>query len=148
MNYKTLTKLSNPELNYEVGQSKKYLQDHVVNNVTLFATPRGLAWDNATVINTIAKYNYDFAVNGYGVAMYLHCRTYFNNGNLTYANRYSVREWTHNPAMYSYNDTKAFQSFVEEVNIPITYNLNAGGVITAIPIIAYHDIRKVVRQKK
>jgi peptidoglycan/xylan/chitin deacetylase (PgdA/CDA1 family) len=152
MNYKILTKLSGPDLNYEIGQSKKCLRDHGVNNVTLFATPRGLAWDNATVINTIAKYNYDFAVNGYGVVMFLHCngwkryssqtdcRTYFNNGTLTYANRYSLREWTHNPAIYSYNDSKAFQSFVDEVNIPINYNLNTGGVITAIPIIAYHDI--------
>lgn len=52
MTYKILIKLSSPELNYEVGQSKKCLQDHGVNNVSLFATPRGLAWNNATVINT------------------------------------------------------------------------------------------------
>jgi peptidoglycan/xylan/chitin deacetylase (PgdA/CDA1 family) len=152
MTYKILIKLSSPELNYEVGQSKKCLQDHGVSNITLFATPKGLGWDNATVINTIAKYNYNFAVNGYGVVMFLHCdgwkryssqtdcRTYFDNGTLTYANRYSLREWTHNPASYSYNDTKAFQSFVTEVNSPIIYHINTNRVINAIPIIAYHDI--------
>ncbi|NAL78517.1 hypothetical protein DYY65_09775, partial [Nitrososphaera sp. AFS] len=68
------------------------------------------------------------------------CRTYFDNGTLTYANRYSLREWTHNPAIYSYNDTKAFQSFVTEVNSPIIYHINTNGMINAIPIIAYHDI--------
>ena len=95
-----MTKVSNADLNFEVGRSKKCLEDHGVNNVTLFATPRGLAWNNATVINTIAKYNYGFAVNGDGVVMFLHCngwkryssqtdcRTYFNNGTLTYTNRW------------------------------------------------------------
>lgn len=68
------------------------------------------------------------------------CRTYFDNGTLTYANRYSLREWTHNPSSYSYNDTKAFQSFVEEVNSPIIYHINTDGMINAVPIIAYHDI--------
>ena len=31
---------------------------------TLFATPRGIGGDNATVINEIAKF-YDFAINGF-----------------------------------------------------------------------------------
>ncbi len=50
------------------------------------------------MINAIRKY-YDFAVNGYGNVMYLHCngwkqyssqtdcRTYFDNGTLTHASR-------------------------------------------------------------
>jgi peptidoglycan/xylan/chitin deacetylase (PgdA/CDA1 family) len=151
MNDKILNKLSGADLNYEVGQSKKCFQDHGVDNVTLFATPKGIGWDNATVINAIAKY-YDFAVNGYDNVMYLHCngweqyssqtdcRTFFDNGTLTYANRYSLRDWTHNPALYSYNDTKAFQNFVQEVNSPTICDINIDGKINAIPIIAYHDI--------
>jgi hypothetical protein len=107
MTYKILNHLSSPDLNFEVGQSKMCLQNHGVITVLSLLLPRGLAWDNATVINTIAKWNYDLAVNGYGVVMFLHCngwkryssqtdcRTFFNNATLTYANRYSLREWTH-----------------------------------------------------
>jgi hypothetical protein len=151
MNYRILNKLSAANLNFEVGQSKKCIEDHGINNVTLFATPKGIGWDNSTVINAIAK-SYDFAINGYGNVMFLRCdgwkryssqtdcRTYFDNGTLTYANRYSIREWTHNPAVYSYNDTKAFQSFVREVNSPTIYKINTDGRINAIPILGYHDI--------
>ena len=59
---------------------------------------------------------------------------------MTYANRYSMREWTHNPAFYSYNDTKAFETFVREVNAPIIYKINTEVTTNAIPVIAYHDI--------
>ncbi len=106
MTYKDLTKLSPSGLYYEIGQSKQCLRDHGINT-TLFATPRGLGVANATVVNEIAKY-YDLAINGFSNLMYLKCngwkryssqtdcRTYFDNGTLTYANRYSIREWSHN----------------------------------------------------
>jgi hypothetical protein len=54
MNYKILTKLSLAVLNFEVGQSKRCLQDHGINNITLFASSRGLGWSNATVLDAIA----------------------------------------------------------------------------------------------
>jgi len=151
MTYKTLTKLSSSGLNYEVGQSKQCLRDHGVN-ITLFATPRGLGGDNATVINEIAKY-YDFAINGFSNLMYpkcdgwkryssqTDCRTYFDNGTVTYANRYSVREWSHNSVdlAYMHNDTSIFKIFVQEVNSQNKYNNS--GIINAIPIIAYHSVQ-------
>jgi len=151
MTYKTLTRLSSAGLNYEVGQSKQCLRDHGVNT-TLFATPRGLGWDNATVINEIAKY-YDFAINGFSNLMYLKCdgwkryssqtdcRTYFDNGTLTYANRYSIREWSHNSVdlVQQHNDTSIFKKFVQEVNSQNKFN--SGGVINAIPIVAYHSVQ-------
>lgn len=151
MTYKTLTKLSSSGLNYELGQSKQCLRDHGVNT-TLFATPRGLGWDNATVINEIAKY-YDFAINGFSNIMYLKCdgwkryssqtdcRTYFDNGTLTYANRYSVREWSHNSIDLSqmHNDTSIFKIFVQVVNSQNKFN--NGGIINAIPIVAYHSVQ-------
>jgi hypothetical protein len=151
MTYKTLTKLSSSGLNYEVGQSKQCLRDHGVNT-TLFATPRGLGGDNATVINEIAKY-YDLAINGFSNLMYLKCdgwkryssqtdcRTYFDNGTLTYTNRYSVREWSHNSVdlAYMHNVTSIFKIFVQEVNSQNKYN--NGGIINAIPIIAYHSVQ-------
>jgi hypothetical protein len=151
MTHRNLSKLSATDLNFEVSQSKKCLSDHGIRNVTIFATPHGDEWNNATIINQISKY-YNFADNGFATLMFLRCdgyknqssqtdcRTYFDNGTLTFANRYSIREWSHNVVdrKYKYNDPMIFQRFVQEVNSQEVYNKN--GIINAIPIIAYHDI--------
>lgn len=151
MTYKDLTKLSPSGLYYEIGQSKQCLLNHGINT-TLFATPKGLGVANATVVNEIAKY-YDLAINGFSNLMYLRCdgwkryssqtdcRTFFDNGTLTYANRYSIREWSHNALdlANNHNNTSIFKIFVQEVNSQ--EKLNSGGEINAIPIVAYHNIQ-------
>ena len=150
MTHRRMTNLSPSDLNYEVIGSKKCLADHGIN-ATIFATTHGNEWNNATVINAVAKY-YNFAVNGFSTLMFLHCdgynkessqhdcRTYFNNGTLTFANRYSLREWSHNSIdkAYSYNDSKIFQKFVE-VNSQDRFN-KGNGTINVVHIIGYHDI--------
>ena len=156
MTGKILTHMPANQLDFEVGQSKQCLANHGINNVTVFATPHGAGSDNATVVNVIAKYHYDFAINGFSKLMFLHCdgykkespdqtdcRTFDNNGKLTYANRYVVREWSHNTLDEDYgnNNTKIFQIFVQEVNSQIPYN-NKNNRIYAIPIVAYHSIGK------
>jgi hypothetical protein len=59
---------------------------------------------------------------------------------LTYANRYSIREWSHDSVDKEYldNDQTTFEKFVEVVNSQDNFNKN--GIIKAIPIIAYHDL--------
>ena len=150
MTHRDMSHLSTADLNFEVAQSKKCLSDHGINS-TIIAAPHGNAWNNATIINEISKY-YNLADNGFAPLMFLHCdgyknqssqtdcRTYFDNGTLTFANRYSIREWSHNAVdrKYDYNDVAILQRFVQEVNSQQTYNKN--GAIDAIPIIAYHDI--------
>ena len=159
LNHKDLTTLSASELDFEVGQSKKCLADHNID-ARVFGTPYGKGWDNSTVIDTIAKY-YDFAITGFSKLMYLNCdgwneqeeeeengyksntqtdcRTYSDDGTLTYANRYSIREWSHDSANGEYdNDNKIYQEFVNVVNSQ--ENFNGDGIIRAIPIIAYHDL--------
>jgi Polysaccharide deacetylase len=150
MTHRDMSHLSAADLNFEVAQSKKCLSDQGINS-TIFATPHGDEWNNATAINEISKY-YNFADNGFAPLMFLHCdgyenqsrqtdcRTHFDNGTLTFANRYSIREWSHNAVdrKYRYNDPMILQQFVQEVNSQQAYNKN--GVIDAIPIIAYHDI--------
>lgn len=150
MTHRNLSQLSVIDLNFEVSQSKKCLSDHAIN-ATIFATPHGDEWNNATIINEISKY-YNLADNGFAPLMFLHCdgykshssqtdcRTYFDNGTLTFVNRYSIREWSHNAVdrKYMYNDPMIFQRFIQEVNSQQVYDRN--GVINAIPIIAYHDI--------
>ena len=157
LNHKDLTTLSASELDFEVGQSKKCLDDQNID-ARVFGTPYGEGWDNSTVIDTIAKY-YDFAITGFSKLMYLNCdgwneqeemdnyksnvqtdcRTYFDDGTLTYANRYSIREWSHDSANGDYdNDNKMYEEFVNVVNSQ--ENFNGDGIIRAIPIIAYHNL--------
>jgi peptidoglycan/xylan/chitin deacetylase (PgdA/CDA1 family) len=162
LNHKDLTTLSPSELDFEVGESKKCLADHNID-ARVFGTPYGAGWDNSTVIDTIAKY-YDFAITGFSKLMYLNCdgwneqeegegeegdgvksntqtdcRTYSDDGTLTYANRYSIREWSHDSANEDYdNDNEMYQDFVNVVNSQ--ENFNGDGIIRAIPIIAYHDL--------
>ena len=85
-------------------------------------------------------------MDGFGKLMFLHCnryakyssqtdcRAYFNNGTLTFVNRYSIREWSHNDIdkVNSHNDSKTFDIFVDEVNSQEKYN-RIGGPILAIP---------------
>ena len=149
-------------MDFEVGESKKCLADHNID-ARVFGTPYGKGWDNSTMIDTIAKY-YDFAITGFSKLMYLNCdgwneqeegegeegdgvksntqtdcRTYSDDGTLTYANRYSIREWSHDSANEDYdNDNEMYQDFVNVVNSQ--ENFNGDGIIRAIPIIAYHDL--------
>ena len=163
LNHKDLTTLSASELDFEVAQSKKCLADHNID-ARVFGTPYGKGWDNPTVIDTIAKY-YDFAITGFSKLMYLNCdgwndeqqeeeeadnnyisnvqtdcRTYSDDGTLTYANRYSIKEWSHSNADKEYfgNDQIIFEEFVKAVNSQDEFN--GDGTIRAIPIIAYHDL--------
>ena len=64
MTHRDLSNLSAADLNFEISQSKKCLSDHGIN-ATIFATPHGDEWNNATIINEISKY-YDLADNGFG----------------------------------------------------------------------------------
>ena len=149
MGGKDLNHLSAQQLEFEVGQSKQCLLNHGINT-TFFAVPMNVANNNATVINEIAKY-YTLAINGHADQMYLHCdgykknssqtdcRTYFDNGTLTFANRYSLGEWSeqHIKNGNSFNDSQMFAKFIAAVNSQDKFNRNG---VSAIPLIAYHDI--------
>jgi len=138
--------------------------------ITTFAVRHGNAVSNSTVINTVAKY-YDMAINGFSNLMRLNCtgyedlpnshragngeftalvtsprhqtdcRTFFDDGSITDANRYSIREWNHNARdmKFDHNSTAIFNNFIQVVNSQSEYNSNTDG-INAIPLIAYHNI--------
>ena len=157
MTHRDLTKLSAQALEYEIGQSKQCLLDHGIN-ATIFAYPDAVGHDNATVVNTVAKY-YSLAKSAQFSLMYLNCngwkeslllyyhkssqtdcRTYSNDGNLTFANRYAIRSWIHDDVAIRnlFIDTIVFNKFVKLVNSQADFNKN--GTINAIPILTYHNI--------
>jgi peptidoglycan/xylan/chitin deacetylase (PgdA/CDA1 family) len=152
--HKVLSRLSAADLDYEVGQSKECFRKHLGAEPTVFSPPHSKGWNNATVIDTIAKY-YDLSIGGFvSSPMFLHCygwkqlqhapqtdcRTYSDDGELNYANRYDIKEVSHDGLenRYAHDDTQTFEEFVQLVNSQIEYNKD--GKINAIPIIGYHDI--------
>jgi peptidoglycan/xylan/chitin deacetylase (PgdA/CDA1 family) len=150
MNHKDLSKLSKKTVNFEVGKSKQCLLDHGINTST-FAYPYNAGSDEASVVNTVAKY-YDIARTGTDPLMYLHCdgfkeessqtdcRTFSEDGELTFVNRYSIIGWSHDNDRKenSYDDSEMFNRFVEVVNSASMYN--TGSTINAIPIVIWHKI--------
>jgi peptidoglycan/xylan/chitin deacetylase (PgdA/CDA1 family) len=153
--HKVLSKLSASDLDYQVGQSKQCLHEHLGVEPIVFSPPHGRGWNNATVIDTIAKY-YDLSIGGFvSRPMFLHCygwkehsqhspqtdcSTYSDDGTLNYASRYTIKEVSHNglDTRYAHDDTQIFNKFVELVNSQ--NNFNKDGKIIAIPIIGYHNI--------
>lgn len=148
-----LNKLSSKALDFETANSKQCLENHGINSPNIFAAKYGNVWNNRTVIDVISKH-YGFADNGFAQLMFLHCdgykkkspsqtdcRTYTDNGELTYANKYSIREGSHNSwdEQYMHNDQIIFQMFVQQVNSGIAFN-NKIVMLDAIPIVAYHSI--------
>jgi peptidoglycan/xylan/chitin deacetylase (PgdA/CDA1 family) len=153
MNHADLTKTSKKETEFEVGGSKQCLLDHGINT-TSFAYPFNGGSDEASVIDVVAKY-YDIARTARSAPepiMYLHCdgfkeessqtdcRTYANDGEPNFANRYSIMGWSHDADRYkySYDDSGMFNRFVEVVNSASMYNTD--GTINAIPIVIWHRI--------
>jgi len=150
MTHADLNSLSPKALDFEISGSKQCLENHGVKSPNIFAVVHGNAWNNPLVIDTISKY-YGYADNGFANSMFLHCdgydskqtdcRTYTADDVLTYSNRYSIREESHNSwdQSYLHNDQIIFQKFVGVVNSGINFN-NKKGTTDAIPIIAYHSI--------
>ncbi len=155
MTHERLDQLSAADLDYQVGQSKQCIHDHIGVMPTVFSPPHSIGWNNATVINTIAKY-YDLSIGGFvNDVMFLHCygwkqkhngeqlqyltqadcRPYSDNGTLNYASRYDIKE--NAGAQGHSNDTLIFANLVNREGI---LNNNAATPINSVLVLGYHDI--------
>ncbi|MGN6624337.1 MAG: polysaccharide deacetylase family protein, partial [Candidatus Nitrosocosmicus sp.] len=149
MTHTDLNNKSQQNLDYEIDGSKQCLLNHGINS-TVFAYPASTGHDNATVVDTVAKY-YNLARSGDAPMAFLHCNGYkkendctpFNKiGHLKYENRYVIKNWsdrpksqTDNQVAVPMNNTQMFNQFVNEVNLQSLYNKN--GCIQAVPIVVY-----------
>jgi peptidoglycan/xylan/chitin deacetylase (PgdA/CDA1 family) len=147
MSHPHLGNLSKKDVKFQVGQSKKCLEDHGID-VTSFAYPFNQGSDDKKVIKIVSKY-YELARTAGSPITFLHCdgwkdqsnqkdcRTY-NKKDLTFANRYSIRGWSHDQSrlVNSYSDNELLNRFIQVVNNQLEYNKD--GTIKAIPIIIYH----------
>ena len=156
MTHKLLDGLSASALDYEVGQSKQCLHDHLGIYPTVFSPPHDRGWNNSTVINTIAKY-YDLSIGGFvNDVMFLHCygwkqqnhiehlsqrdcRPFSDNGTLNYASRYDIKE--NAGAQGHSNDTQIFYRFANLVNREgILNSNNNAALINSVLILGYHNL--------
>ena len=124
----------------------------------MFSPPHDRGWNNATVINTIAKY-YDLSIGGFvNDVMFLHCygwkqqnqhqqqehfsqrdcRPYSDNGVLNYANRYDIKE--NAGAQGHSNDTLIFDRFSNLVNREGMLNSDNAKPINSVLILGYHNL--------
>jgi peptidoglycan/xylan/chitin deacetylase (PgdA/CDA1 family) len=99
MDHKHLSKLSDGELQYEIGQSKQCLAQHGINS-TVFAYPFADGSDKPNVVNMVSKY-YVLARAGDDPIQ-----------SLKSANRYSI----HGLTQSGHKDSDKFATFVENVN--------------------------------
>jgi peptidoglycan/xylan/chitin deacetylase (PgdA/CDA1 family) len=156
MNHYRLNEISENQMQLEIGRSKQCLLDHGIN-ATVFAYPFSEGWNDEGIVDTVSKY-YLMARAGNVPLMFLHCdghndndngdfdseqndcRTYDDNGDLTFVNRYSIRTWSHDAVKKdnSYDNSEMLEKFIEIVNSQTKYNKD--GKINAIPIIKYHKL--------
>lgn len=146
MNHVHLSNLSKKHIEYEVGQSKKCLDNHGIK-ATSFAFPFNDGSNDKKVFKIVSKY-YELARIGNNPITYLSCdglknqsnqddcRTYSNMHHLTYA----ITGWSQDFSrmVNSYDDAGLFKRFTDVVNSQDRYN--ADGQINAIPIIIYHRV--------
>jgi Polysaccharide deacetylase len=142
--------VSDNTFNFEIGQSKQCLADHGIN-ATVYGYPFNIGHDIPRVVDIVAKY-YNLARTGVEPLTFLHCdgyqnhpqtdcRTYDDNDNLNFANRYSIRSWSHHIVLDNNNlidNDETFNAFIQEVNSQNNYNME--GKINAIPIVTYHQL--------
>ena len=151
MTHTDLNLKSEQSLVYEIGGSNSVLQimESIQPFLHILQVPGGT---DATVVNVVSKY-YNLARSGDAPLAFLHCNGYKpqqtdckpfdQKGNLTYENRYDVRNWSDRPkpqqrfANLVYDNSQMFSQFVKEVNSQENYNKN--GSINAIPIVVYHN---------
>jgi peptidoglycan/xylan/chitin deacetylase (PgdA/CDA1 family) len=150
MSHANLDEVSKKGMEYEIAESKQCLLEHGINP-TSFSFPTNGGTHDPTVINIVAE-NYDLARTANDPLMYLHCdgfkeestqtdcRTYDNDGEPTFVNRYSIMGWSHDAErkQNSYDDSEMLNKFIEVVNSQSVYNTN--GIINAIPIIIWHRV--------
>lgn len=156
MNHVRLTELPIKSIEYEVAESKQCLINHGFYPSS-FEYPFSIGSENKTIVDIVAKH-YSFATRGNDALMFLSCdgfrehkqidcRRYTENGTPTYANKYAIRNWSHDfeKGENGYKDAEALQKFIRIVNLELRHN--QGGYIGAIPIIMYHGIGNMKDEK-
>ena len=137
---------------------------------TVFQAPYNKGGGDPKIVDIISRY-FDFAFMGHSKLMFLNCdgwekfgysresyegstdcRPYFANGTTTHANKYAMKEWSHDRGHDKIYESKflnedphgekvneaVLKQFIKIIESQIKFNTD--GQINAIPIIGYHKI--------
>ncbi|MGV8107203.1 MAG: polysaccharide deacetylase family protein [Nitrososphaerota archaeon] len=150
MRHVHLSNLTKKDIQYEIGNSKKCLQDHGIQ-ATSFAYPFNDGANVKKVTSMVSKY-YELARTANDPLTYLGCRGLddlsiqsdckisTDKQYRTYGSKFTISGWSHDFSRIknSYDEDAIFKKFTEVVNSQVKYN--DGGSINAIPIIIYHRV--------
>ena len=152
-----------------VREGKECLKDQGFNP-TVFQAPYNKGGDDQKIVDIISRY-FDFGFTGHSKLMFLNCdgwenfsydrvsyegshdcKPYSADGSFSHANRYAMKEWSHDRGHDKIYESKYLgeDPHGEEVNeavlkqfikvIESQTKFNKDGKIHAIPIIGYHKI--------
>jgi peptidoglycan/xylan/chitin deacetylase (PgdA/CDA1 family) len=150
MNHVHLGNLSKKEIEYQVGQSKKCLQDHGIE-VTSFGYPFNDGSSDKKITKIVSKY-YDLARTANSPISYLQCGGLDNQSTQTYcrtdkdglhldsANVLTISGWSHDFSrmVNSYSNSGLFERFIQVLNSQDKYDTD--GTINAFPIVICYRI--------
>jgi peptidoglycan/xylan/chitin deacetylase (PgdA/CDA1 family) len=153
-----------------VKEGKECLQQQGFSP-TVFQAPYNKGGNDPKIVDIISK-SFDFAFMGHSKLMFLNCdgwenfdysresyegstdcRPYFSDGSPTPANRYAMKEWSHDRGHDKIYESKylgedphgekvneaVLKQFIKIIESQTKFN-NKDGQINAIPIIGYHKI--------
>lgn len=151
MTHRAMTEIPLEEMEVEVSGSKQCLIDNGIEDVNYFSYPKNEGSADKVVVDTVSRH-YNLARTGNDPLMYLRCdgftestqtdcRTYTEDGELTFVNRYSIMGWSHDSDRMreSLDDFQTLQMFIRVMKSATNYNTDKQ-VMNAIPVLIYHSI--------
>ncbi len=149
--HRSLTEIPPEEMKFEVSGSKQCLIDNGIEDVNYFSYPKNEGSADKAVVENVSQH-YDLARTANDPLMYLRCdgftestqtdcRTFTENGELTFVNRYSIMGWSHDSDRIreSLDDFQTLQMFIKVMKSATKYNMDKG-ITNAIPVLIYHSI--------
>jgi peptidoglycan/xylan/chitin deacetylase (PgdA/CDA1 family) len=149
--HRSMTEIPPEEMMWEVSGSKQCLINNGIEDVNYFSYPKNQGSEDKSVVGNVSQH-YELARTANDPLMYLRCdgftestqtdcRTYTEDGELTFVNRYSIMGWSHDSDRIrdSLDDFQTRQMFIEVMNSATNYNTDKG-IVNAIPVIIYHEI--------
>ena len=149
MTHMNLEHASAADLVKEVSDSRYCIEDEVMSDVDIFATPFASGAENQTVLQAIRDAGYKFARAGYSNHFDLNCdrhsepgcQLFYTNGTMMKEqNRYNIPTSNMNGLWRDHSNgsvATGLQSFKQQIEKNIDYDDQ--GKLTALPVLVYHN---------
>ena len=147
MTHMNLEHASNADLVYEISESRYCIEDEIMSEVNVFATPFASGDDNSTILQAIRDAGYDFARSGYSNNFELNCdqksaagcELFNDNGTIKEQNKYNIPTTNINGMMREMNNSipLSMNEFADKISANVDYN--GADNLTSFPVLVYHN---------